>query len=187
MAIWQFYIYFIPRQSLLDRYNHVPTKLEMNKEGWADYIEKFNLDEEPDFEDALTISWWTNLNLDINVLLPTLQQFGELQEWTTTCDGLRRFGDTETNDISVSFDDKTNKVEELSCRLDLRQIDKGFIDKMLSLATQFDCLLMDSQGRLYEPTIKNLLDTIQLSNANRFVENPRQFFDDLSKGIITLE
>ena len=159
----------------------------MNKEGWANYIEKFNLDEEPDFEDALTISWWSNLNLHVNELLPTLQQFGELQEWTATISGTRSFGDTETNDISVCFDHQTNKVQELSCRLDLRQIEKGFVSKFLSLATRFDCLLMDRQGRLYEPTIENLADKIELSNANRFVDNPRQFLEDISKGIVTPE
>lgn len=109
MAIWQFHICFIPRQSLLDKYGHVPTEFEMNKEGWAAYIEKCNLDEEPNFEDALTVQWWLNLNLDINELLPTLQQFGELQEWTAGTDGLRSFGDTETNDISVCFDHQTKK------------------------------------------------------------------------------
>ena len=187
MAIWQFHIYFIPRQSLLERYGHVPTVLEMNKEGWADYIEKFNLDEEPEFEDAMTVQWWWNLNLDMNQLLPTLQQFGELQEWTSRTDGLRSFGDTETNDISVCFDQQTNKVQRLSCRLDLREIDKGFIKNLLSLASRFDCLLMDSQGRLYEPTIENLADKIELSNANRFVGDPRQFLEDLSQGIVTPE
>lgn len=187
MAIWQFHIYFIPRQSLFDKYGHAPIELEMNKEGWADYIEKFNLDEEPDFEDAMTIQWWQNLNLDINELLPLLQQFGELQEWTAQTDGLRRFGDTETNDISVGFDHQTNKVQEVSCRLDLRQIDKGFVSKLLSLATRFDCVLMDRQGRLYEPTVENLINKIELSNANRFVKDPRQFLDDMSKGIVTPE
>ncbi|MFL5740422.1 MAG: hypothetical protein ACJ75B_09415 [Flavisolibacter sp.] len=187
MAIWQFRIYFIPRLSLFDKYGQVPTQLEMNKEGWKDYIESGDLDKEPEFEDALSISWWSTLNLDIKELLPTLQQFGELQEWTARTEGLRSFGDTETNDISVSFDHQTHKVQELSCRLDLRQIDKGFINRFLSLATRHDCLLMDSQGRLYEPTVEKLFDTIQLSNANRFVEDPRQFFDDLSKGIITPE
>ena len=187
MAIWQFHIYFIPRQSLFDKYGHIPTQLEMNKEGWSNYIQNGNLDKEPDFEDALTISWWSNLNLDINKLLPTLQKIGKLQEWTARANGLRRFGDTEANDISVCFDLKTNKVEELSCRLDLRQIDKDFTKKTLSLATQFDCLLMDKQGRIYEPTLENLVDAIQLSNANRFVEDPRLFLDDLSKGIVTPE
>jgi hypothetical protein len=187
MAIWQFHIYFIPRQSLFDKYGHVATQLEMNKEGWEDYIEKFDLDKEPEFEDAMTIQWWWNLTLDISELLPILQKFGELQEWTADCDGLRKFGDTDTNDISVCFDHSTNKVQEVSCRLDLQQIDKDFINKLLSLATRFDCLLMDSQGRLYEPTIENLLDKIELSNANRFVKDPRQFLDDLSKGIVTPE
>lgn len=187
MAIWQFHIYFMPRQSLIEKYGHIPAQLKMNKEGWANYIEKFNLDEALSFEDALTIAWWKNLNLDINHILPILQQFGALQQWTATSEGLRRFGDTETNDISVCFDHETKLVEELSCRLDLRQIDKEFIDKALSLATQFNCLLMDNRGRLYKPFIENLFEAIQLSNANRFVQGPKQFFDDLSKGIVQPE
>jgi len=187
VAIWQFHIYFIPRESLINKYGHVPTELEMKKDEWVDYVEKFNLDEEPNFEDALTIQWWLIVNVDIGELLPTLQQFGELQAWTAQTDGLRNFGDTETNDISVGFNPQTNKVEELSCRLDLRQIDKSFVEKLLSLGKRFDCLLMDSQGRLYEPTVENLVGKIKLSNANRFVEDPRQFLEDMSKGIITPE
>ena len=122
--------------------------------------------------------------MDIKALLPTLSQIGELQEWTTRTEGLRSFGDTETNDISVCFDNETNIVQELSCRLDLRKIDKAFVGKLLSLATRFDCLLMDKQGRLYEPTMKNLFDTIKLSNANRFVDDPNQFLEDMSNGHI---
>lgn len=187
MAIWQFNIYFIPRQSLLDKYQHIPAQLEINKESWSDYISNSDLDNEPEFEDAFTIHWWLNLNLDINDLLPLIQLFGDLQEWTARTEGLRSFGDVETNDISVCIDHKTNKVQELNCRLDLRQINKDFVDKALSLATQFDCLLMDKQGRLFQPTIAALVDTIQLSNAKRFVTDPRQFLEDLSKGIVTPE
>jgi hypothetical protein len=187
VAIWQFHIYFIPRQSLIDTYGHVPLQLEMNKDGWSDYIRNGDLDNKPEFEDALTVQWWLNLNLDISKLLPILQKFGELQEWTARTDGLRSFGDTETNDISVCFNHQTNRVEELSCRLDLRQVDKGFVKKFLALATHFDCLLMDRQGRLYEPTVENLVDKIEQSNANRFVEDPRHFLEDMSKGIVTPE
>ena len=187
MAIWQFHIYLIPEKSLANKYGQVPTQLVMDKEGWSDYFQNTDLDTEPEFEDALTIQWWLNLNLDINELLPTLQQFGELQEWTSRTNGLRSFGDTETNDISVCFNDITKIVEEVSCRLDLRKIDKSFIEKVLSLATKFDCLLMDRQGRLYQPSIVALFDTIKLSNANRFVGDPEQFLNDLSKGVVTPE
>ena len=187
MAIWQFHIYFIPRQSLFDKYECIPLQLEMNREGWTDYIENGNLDKEPDFEDALSIDWWANLDVNLSDLLPTLQQFGDLQEWTAQSKRLRNFGNEETNDIHVSFDDETDKILDVSCRLDLRQIDQEFVRKVLTLARQYDCLFMDTQGRLYTPTNENLCDKIQLSNANRFVEGPRTFFDDLSKGIIAPE
>lgn len=187
MAIWQFHIYFVPRKSLLDKYGHVPKELEMNKEGLRDIMRHDDVEKEPNFEDALTVPWWTSLNLDIKALLPTLQQYGELQEWTARTEGLRSFGDTETNDISVCFDNETNIVQELSCRLDLRKIDKVFVGRLLSFATRFDCLLMDKQGRLYEPRMENLFNTIKLSNANRFVDDQKQFLEDMSNGNVAPE
>ena len=187
MAIWQFKIYFIPKRSLLDKYGHIPSQLEIDIESWTDYIHNADLDNEPEFEDALTIHWWLNLNLNITEFLPLLKRFGDIQEWTAQTEGLRSFGDTETNDLTVCFNHQTDKVQELSCRFDLRQIDKDFIKKVLSLATEFDCLLMDKQGRLFQPTVKALTDTIQLSNAKRFVADPRQFLEDLSAGIVKPE
>ena len=40
---------------------------------------------------------------------------------------------------------------------------------------------MDSQGRLYLPSLTALFDTIKLSTANCFVGDPEQFLNDLSK------
>jgi hypothetical protein len=82
----------------------------------------------------MTISWWQNLNLTMNKLLPIFQQFGELQERTVTAKDTRRHGNTETSHISVCFDHETGKVQERSCRLDLRQINKSFADKALARA-----------------------------------------------------
>ena len=187
MAIWQFHIYFIPQKSLQNKYGQIPGQLVMDKESWSEYFDNADLEMKPEFEDALTFSWWLDLKINIDNLLPLLKTFGDTQSWTEASNGLRSFGDTDTNDISVCFSDTTNLVEELSCRIDLRQPNKVFIDKVLSLATQFDCLLMDRQGRLYEPTKTALVDTIKLSNANRFVGDPEQFFSDLSKGIVSPE
>ena len=187
MAIWQFHIYFIPKKSLLNKYGQVPTQLAVDKESWNDYFQNSDLDKETEFEDALTIHWWLDLNIKLDNFLPLLKTFGDIQSWTQNSDGLRSFGDADTNDISVCFNDSTIIVEEVSCRLDLRQLDKNFIDKALSLATQFDCLLMDRQGRLYQPSMVALFDTIKQSNANRFVGDPEQFLNDFSKGIVTPE
>jgi hypothetical protein len=187
MAIWQFDVYFIPRSSLIERYGHIPAQLEIKTMAWEDYFNDFKLDEEPDFEDAMTINWWQGLNVDFDEILPALEEFGEVVEWTSQSNGLRQFGNNDTDDISVGFDPITSKVESLHCRLDVRQIDKAFADKACSLARRFDCLFMDRQAWLYEPTIDKLAERIQLSNAYRFAVDPRQFFDDLSKGIIKPE
>ena len=187
MAIWQFHIYLIPKKSLLNKYGQIPTQLVMDTDGWSNYFQNSILDTVPEFEDALTIHWWLDLNINLDSFLILLNTFGNIQSWTQNADGLRSFGDTETNDISVCFDINTKTVQEVSCRLDLRQFDKSFIDKVLSLATQFDCFLMDRKGRLYLPSAAALLDAINLSNANRFVINPEQFLNDLSKGIMQPE
>jgi hypothetical protein len=131
--------------------------MEINAECWKEYIQNGDLDKAPDFEDALTINWWKNLSLDISSLYSALMQFCELHEWTRQGDSLISFGDLDTNDISVCFNHETNFVEEFSCRLDLRNIDKHFVSNILSLASQLDCMVMDKKGRLFEPTIENIL------------------------------
>ena len=69
MAIWQFHVYLIPKKSLLNKYGQVPTQLVMDKDGWSDYIQNADLDTEPDFEDALTIHWWLDLNINFDNIL----------------------------------------------------------------------------------------------------------------------
>ena len=184
MATWQFHIYFIPQKALLHKYGYLPDQLKIDKESWSAYISNSDLDEEPAFEDALTISWWLDLDINKNDFLPLLKPFGDIQKWTEQTNGIRSFGDSRNNDITVCFNDNTHKVEEVSCRIDLRLPDKNFIGNVLSLAIKFECLLMDRQGRLYQPTTTALLETIKLSNASRFVENPEQFLENLTKGMV---
>ena len=165
MAIWQFNIYFIPRASLVVTYGQIPKQLEI--------------------ENALEIEWWSNINVGLNSLFPMLEQFGEVQKWSANIDGLRSFGDVDSNDITVCFSKESNLVQELSCRIDVRQINKEFINKCLSLAKEFDCLLLDRQGKLFQPLHTTLVDRIKLSNSNRFVQDSDLFFEDLSDGFVT--
>ncbi len=183
MAIWQFPIYFIPKQSLFEKYGCLPPQLEMDKDGWSKYLANAAFEKEPESKDALAVQWWLPLNIDISTLLPILRQFGDLQEWTAHLEGLRSFGDSEANDVCVCFRPDTGKVEEFSCRLDLRQVNKDFVGRLLSFAVHYDCLFMDRIGRIYNPTHESLIRAIELSNTKRFVEDPKQFLKDLSQGI----
>jgi hypothetical protein len=187
MAIWQFHVYFIPKKSLLNKYQDVPAQLVINSDGWSDYFENSDLGTVPEFEDALTVHWWADLNIKLNDFVPLVQMISPLQKVTQNAEGMRNFGNADTNDISVLFNDDTLLVEEVNCRIDLRQVDKTFVRNILGLATQFDCLLMDKQGRLYQPILGELLATIKLSNANRFISDPEQFIKDISHEIVKPE
>ena len=158
----------------------MPIQLYIDKDGW----DKYYGDENYEFEDALTIFWWLYLNIPIDELSLILDNFSQERY---NAKGLKTVGNTETNEITAGFNEATNRVEELSCRIDLREIDKPFIDNLFLLAKRYDCLLMDRQGRLFEPNLTDLVSAIKLSNSYRFISNPYGFLDDLSLGIIKPE
>jgi hypothetical protein len=168
MAVRQIHIYLIPKKSLLNKYGQLPTQLELDKDAWIDYFENLDLYTEPYFEDALTIPWWLDLNVNFDSVLPVFKTFGNIQSSAYGMDGLISCGSTDENEIFVWVDTISKIVEKISCRLDLRKPDKGSINKVISLATQFECLLMDSQGRLYQAAVAALFDAIRLSNTNLF-------------------
>ena len=187
MAVWQFQVYFIPRRSLMEKYGKLPSKLEMDDDAWSNYIQDSDLESKPKFEDALTIPWWLNIKLDINEVFTDLKKFGDLQEWSANVEGLKSYGQPDSNDISACFDSQTNALEDLSCRIDVRKVEQEFIEQVISLALKYDCLLLDKKGNLYEPTNDNIFKAIRISNAKRFANDPGQFLDDLSLGKVKPE
>jgi hypothetical protein len=71
----------------------------------------------------------------------------------------------------------------MSSRIDLREIDRSFIDNVLTIVKELNCVLLDRQGNLFEPTPENLSDNTKKSNAFKFVTNPTDFLDKLGKEI----
>jgi hypothetical protein len=56
---------------------------------------------------------------------------------------------------------------------------------VLKIERELDCLLLDRQGNLFQPTLENLADNIKKSNSFKFVINPSDFLTKLSKEIET--
>ncbi|HEY9001390.1 MAG TPA: hypothetical protein VIM89_08550 [Mucilaginibacter sp.] len=162
----------------------MPDQLFIDKDGWENHFAKSDLEDAYDFEDALTINWWNKFIVTIDQLFPFIKN---IVESPNGIDGLRYFGDADTNNICVSFDENTNQVDEVSCRVDLRKLDKDFINSVFSLARQFNCLLMDRQGRLFEPSRDEFIEKVKLSDSYRFVVNPEKFLNDLSDGLASPE
>ena len=152
MAIWQFNLVAIPRQSICSFFQCVPQHLE---------------DEVLD-----TRNWWNN------VPEPDEQEFASLLPKSTSWSkSIKAWGTEDGHRIELHFN--KDCFFELTFRIDLRQSLKQFLDSLLFLAKKHDYLFITEEGVLLEPTREIVLRAIQKSSAFSFVENPRSFLDQL--------
>jgi hypothetical protein len=169
MALYQYHVTVIPRQTILRHWNPIPDKVQYR--------------DNPKFgDDLINVNWWENLNTDFDDIEKRIRPFAEQVEWTKRTEGMKTFGNNDTNDITISKTE-LGQFEGISFRIDLREIDRVFIDNVLTISKDLDCLLLDSQGNLFEPTHENLADKIKTSNAYRFVTNTTDFLNRLGKEI----
>lgn len=171
MAIYQYHLTVIPRQSILQHWDIIPTKIE--------------IDNNPAFDedDLINVRWWNKEQIKFEAIEQMISKFLGQVEWTKKSSDFKTFGDNETNDITIVRADCGQLLEELSFRIDLRKIDRVFIDNMFAIVKDLDCLLLDRQGNLFEPSNENLADNVKKSNAFKFVTNPIDFLDKLGKNI----
>jgi hypothetical protein len=169
MAIYQYHVTVIPRQTILRHWNPIPNKVQYR--------------DNPEFgDDLINVNWWDNVNTDFDNIEKRIRTFADQVDWTKRTEGMKTFGNNDTNDITISKTD-LGQFEGMLFRIDLREIDKRFIDNVIAISKDLDCLLLDSQGNLFEPTNENLADNIKTSNAFKIVTNPTDFLSKLGKEI----
>lgn len=186
MAIYQFPILIIPRISVLERYGHIPAQLEIKKDEWDAFWEKhISIDAEnvePDFEDARTIKWWKNSEVDIEYLEHAMDQIITRASWGNKSD-LKWKSEQAAydHDAYIDFDKTANMIEEFQFRLDLTDPSLTFLNSMLDLCASHDWILMDLKGHLCLPNLSDLVELIKISDAARFLDDPIAFLNTLKK------
>lgn len=169
MAIYQYHVTVIPRQTILRHWNPIPDKLQYR--------------DNPEFgDDLINVNWWDNLNTNFDDIEKRIRTFADQVEWTKRTEGMKTFGNNDTNDITICKAER-GQLEGISFRIDLREIDRRFIDNAFAISKDLDCLLLDSQGNLFEPTLENLADKVKTSNAFMFVNSPTDFLRKLGNKI----
>ncbi len=170
MAIYQYHLTVIPRQSILRHWDIVPVKVQVH--------------DNPAFDedDLINVKWWNKEQVDFGTIEKRILSFANKVEWTKKFADGGDYGDNDTSDISIHMDE-TGHLDEFSFRIDLRDIDKGFSNNVLTIAKNLNTILLDRQGNLFEPTHENLADNIRTSNAFKFVTNPTDFLNKLGKNI----
>ena len=91
------------------------------------------------------------------------------------------WGKTDTNDLWIAWVNDTRVIEEIRFRIDLRNVDESFIERMLALARRFDLQLKLIHVELLEATMANVKATLDQSEAKRFVLDPKKFIEGLGE------
>ena len=84
MAVWQYQLNVVPKKSILEKFGKIPNELFIDYDNWERYWEERTFGKgfpEPDFEDAKTIKWWTNIKLDIKKTTTEIDKLVSRGDW----------------------------------------------------------------------------------------------------------
>jgi hypothetical protein len=98
------------------------------------------------------------------------------QSWSPE---IETWGEEEGNRIDITTSDEG--LEEVRVRFDARNIDRGFVSQVVSLAIAADCVVVTEAMDVIPPLVAELEAAIRDSDARRFVRDPKEFLDGLEE------
>lgn len=95
------------------------------------------------------------------------------------CKLIEQFGNLDSTcfEFILNGDDV---VEEISLRIDLRNITKAQLQIICAFA-QKNNLYIEFEGELYDTTINKLITIVCTSNSYKFMQDPKEFLENLGK------
>lgn len=166
MAVWQYLLIVVPENSITDNYQCI---FKNNK---TKILPK-------------TDSFWNNFDGDIPSILSELDQIIPKANWgnETYLNWKGNGNDEEDNDACICLSDDKAKIESFQFRIDIRKSSNitEVLKSVLDLCKKNQLILIDLKGEIYQPNLEDIFKSIKASNATRFLNDPIQFFEDLSK------
>ncbi|WP_299782790.1 hypothetical protein [uncultured Formosa sp.] len=181
MATYQFLTFVLPRKPIEKKYGGIPKQLEIKHAEWEKYWENYDVEmneaPEPEFEDAITTKWWKGIQINIAELRNEIDQIIPRASWNNESWKIEN-GEVD-HDLSIDYNEKENFIDDFRFRTDLRDSKLNFLNSMLELCDRNDWILMDENGNLCNPNIRELAKLLKNSKAHLFITNPTEFFDNL--------
>ncbi|WP_179320715.1 hypothetical protein [Winogradskyella helgolandensis] len=169
----KFTVSVLPQKKIEERYfGKIPKQLEINYGEWEIYWANYDeeLDNEPEFEDAISTKWWKEYYIDIEELKIELDKI--------TLD--INFDNKNVHNVKLKYSKQENFIENFQFSIDLIDTDFNFLNSLLELCNQYECLLMDkNNGNLCNPNIRELAKLIEKSNRKKFLKNPIELLENM--------
>lgn len=142
MAIWQYDVYLKPRSELIAQFGNVHRRFTSDELGDVTFWTTCQPVE--DFKERFT-RWRAELPID----------------WSST---MRWWGTDQSNRIDVFEDD--GRVSSIRFRIDLRVLEMRFIQLLVDVARDSDCVIMSAHtGEIIEPVRDHVLSHLVSSNG----------------------
>ena len=123
--------------------------------------------------------------INIHDISPTLDKLLK-RDWSG--ESLQCWGHPDTNDILVTWDSETNKInDDIRVRINLGQLDMDFIQHVLKVTKDLGLKLKVNNADTFEPDLSEVARILADSNADKFTSDPKKFLDDFEQGLIKPE
>ena len=166
MAVWQYLLIVVPEDSIDSNYECI---FKNNKTEFLPETDVF----------------WKNFNGDIPSIISELDQIIPKANWgnETYLNWKGNTNENEDNDAHIFLNNDKTNIIEFQFRIDLRKASNitNILQSILNVCEKHNLVLIDLKGKIFQPKLEDVLGSIKASNATRFLNDPIQFFEDLSK------
>lgn len=157
MAIWHFRIGLVPRDSVKAYYGTIPLAV-------------------PD-QDIAKHDFWATYQVPPNLDSLLLPLGPEISSWS---EQRRCWGAEEGHQISVIYQE--GRVEWITAKVDARKPCTDFLQQIVNLAVQLNCLVLAAETYVLEPEFGTLFERFRSSVAARYLADPEATLKSLPKG-----
>lgn len=146
MASSQFKLSIVPKNAIIQQIGVVPEKLYvLSKNKWIMTCWKIATIQADD------------IILQIDQLLPQIH-------FAATHIGWKMQSGALDNDVWMLIEEETRQIKLLDFRANVGEQGLAFIEKMVSIAGQYDCLLIDRENNVIEPKMEAVLEQVKISH-----------------------
>lgn len=89
--------------------------------------------------------------------------------------GIIFMGSESGNDVQLV--EAGGHISEINTRIDLRDLNSGFLKRVLDIAQKYELLVITEDGRVLDPDINEVYSAICDSKQYRFVQEPGSLFE----------
>lgn len=98
-----------------------------------------------------------------------------MKSWSTN---IVQYG--KTDETCIEFIYQEDKLEEISCRLDLRTLSKNDLIQIIGYVQDIKaCFLVEN--KVYLPRLEIMIEVMKQSRANQYCKNPLKYFLSLNQ------